>query len=149
MADLYLKRVGNGLMAADIESQKYLMKLHPGETIRGTFTKPRNVRFHRKYFALLNTIFDAGGCDHYQNLEAMRAAMIIHSGRFELVAIRKPDGKTITAIERHSISFAKMEELEFSRLYSETLDIGLKMIPKHWSREDLDNAVAAILEFDA
>jgi hypothetical protein len=41
-----------------------------------------------------------------------------------------------------------MDESEFAQLYSRTIDYGLAKIAKGKSREQIDNWVAQIIEFD-
>ena len=112
----------NSLKAADAASEAYLKKLGMGEMVRVKVTKPRNIKFHRKFFALLNVGFE--NQDIYTDFEHWRRAVTIEAGYFE--DLRMIDGTTQR--EAKSISFARMDELEFSNLYYAALDVIAKFL---------------------
>ena len=112
----------NSLKAADADSEAYLKKLGMGEMVRVRVTKPRNIKFHRKFFALLNLGFE--NQDIYTDFEHWRRAVTIEAGYFE--DLRMIDGTTQR--EAKSISFARMDELEFSNLYYAVLDVIAKFL---------------------
>ena len=46
------------LIPADDVTLQYCKKLSLVDVILGNFTKPRNYKYHKKYFSMLNTAFD-------------------------------------------------------------------------------------------
>ena len=92
-----------------------LKKLRSGETYLVEIKQPRNIGFHRKYYALMNLAFD--NQDHFDNLESMRKWLQMKAGYYT---------ETITPtgvmFEPKSISFASMDELEFNELYQRVMD---------------------------
>ncbi len=98
---------------------------------------PRNVKFHRKFFALLGICFDnmpdhIRKRDNIHSIESLLSAIKIAAGHFDVVMV---DGKEIT-IPR-SISFAKMDNAQFNRFYNRSLDIILETYLVGTSRTDI------------
>ncbi|NQT04167.1 MAG: DUF1367 family protein, partial [Planctomycetes bacterium] len=115
------------------ETDDWYRSLKLGQVIHGEFRKMRNYAFHQKFFALLNLAFDywkPGEINSKygvpeKNFERFRKDLIILAGYFHLVI--RLDGTTRP--EADSISFAKMDNDEFQKLYSNVLNVILKKIP--------------------
>lgn len=86
-----------------------------GQEVTARIYKPRNIKFHRLFFALLKTTLDMA--DVEMNLEQWRHIILTGSGHCDYF---KYNDKTI-AVPR-SISFAAMDEAEFSVLYDNCLN---------------------------
>lgn len=82
---------------------------------------PRNLMFHRKFFALLNLAFE--NQERYDSMEVFRPIMIMKAGFYEEV---KTD-KGLVFLPK-SISFAKMDDMEFEELYSKMINVVIKEI---------------------
>lgn len=151
MAELYLVKRCGVLMPSGESDTDALMTIAEGETIRADIKRPRNVQFHRKYFALLDVLFNIfdppevshGGVVAVKNRERFRHDIAIATGHYELVVNIKGECKA----EAKSISFASMDDVQFADLYSKTIDYGLLRIAKGKTREQIDNWVAQIIEF--
>ena len=95
-------------------------EIRTGEVIRCTFTKMRNPRFHRKYFALLKLAFDSWepsaseykGMPAQKNFDRFRKDVAIASGYYDIVSNIKGEARA----EAKSISFARMDDVEFASL---------------------------------
>ncbi len=86
-------------------------KLKAGEQYFFEVKKSRNIKFHRKFFALLKLVFD--NQEMYHNIEDLRHDLTVAAGYYiEGVNIH---GEIVKRAK--SISFAKMSELEFSEYY--------------------------------
>ena len=131
----YMKRVWSKLVPDDPISEEAIRAIPPGEVVMIRWSRPRNVKFHRKFFALLKAGFELQ--DHFDNLEAFRFWLTIKAGFFDIV--QAPDGK-IMFIPK-SISFAKMSEDEFEALYNHIIDILITEFGV--TREDVER----VLEF--
>ena len=147
--DLLLKKLPNGTLAPDDEETvEALSKLKVGEVIAGKYTRPRNVHFHRKLFALLHYAFDMWEPDPAlpeKNFERFRKDVTCLAGYYyEVVNLRGE-----VRAEPQSISFAAMDELEFGRLYEAVLQVLLKWVLKTHTREDVDRVMTHLLEFAA
>ena len=117
------------------DAEQWMQSLKAGQYIEVNATRPRNSKFHAKYFALLNYGFENWDVDETKaakNFDRFRDDMTILAGYYEQVW--RADGTF--RIEPKSISFAKMEADEFERLYSKTLDVLLaKIIPTHTTEQ--------------
>ncbi len=76
----------------------------------------RNIKFHKKFFAMLNLAFQ--NQEEFKSFEIFRQAVIIGAGFYD--RIQRLHGEEI--IVPKSISFSKMDEEEFERLYTSVLD---------------------------
>lgn len=124
----------HGPACGDPQTQEVFDRLRMGEAMHGDFRKMRNPKFHRKFFALLNLAFDywePGEINSKygkpeKNFDRFRKDAIILAGFYHIVA--RLDGST--RVEADSISFAKMDDDEFSKVYNGVLDVFLKRIPQ-------------------
>ena len=100
---------------ADYDEKK---KLKIGEVYFVDIKIPRNYRFHKKYFALINCAWEYQDertqAFFNESVEAFRKAVEIAAGHFDLVySIEKKEWLQAPK----SISFSKMDEAQFSDLY--------------------------------
>ena len=128
-----IKGLDNKFSIAYNSDYEVAKKLSAGKEFLFEVKKSRNIRFHRKYFALLNLVFQ--NQEKYNNIEHLRNDLTIVSGYY--TQRLNLQGETVT--EHKSISFAKMTELEFSELYSATLDSIVKYFG--FDREDMINNI--------
>lgn len=109
-------------------------KLKAGEEYFFEVKRSRNLKFHRKAFALFNLVFQ--NQDVYSNLEDLRHDLTVEAGYYtERVNIH---GEVIK--QAKSISFASMDETVFSEYY----DSIIKQIVLHFNfdRQDIVDNVA-------
>jgi len=135
---------------AEPETEEWDRKTKIGQWVSGDFTRVRNAALHRKYFALLNIGFDnwdppaVNGYEVAKNFDRFRKDIAILCGFYERHF--RLDGSV--RVEPKSISFAKMEEDEFQKLYSATIDILLKHVyGQDMDSEQLNNIVNQYLSF--
>lgn len=119
---LHFKKDFGRLVPCDDASAAALTKIKHGAVVHVEIKKPRNIRFHRKFFALVNLVFE--NQSHYDNIEHLLAALKTAVGHCDLIAGK--EGK-IVAIPK-SIAFHKMDDLAFSDFYDKCVDI----IAKHF-----------------
>ena len=114
--ELFLTKRTDGLFSpsynSDYEAAK---KIKPGDTVKAQIKKPRNVEFHRKFFALLNMAFE--NQDDFNNFDEFRAFMVMKAGYYKRVVT-----KTGEFYLPASISFGNMDQIEFEELYGKMLD---------------------------
>lgn len=103
----------------DSDSEK-AKKIPLNEPFVITYTKKRNIKFHRKFFALINMVYQ--NQERYNSIDHLRKDLTIASGFYE--TRYGLHGEEIT--EAKSISFANMSEEEFSELYSAFVDTVVK-----------------------
>jgi len=109
-------------------------KIPLNEQFEIEYTKKRNVKFHRLYFSLLKLAFE--NQQDYRNLNDMRRDITITSGYYDEI-VNKMSGEVYKVAK--SISFASMENTEFSELYEKT-----KNVISEWlgiSDENIENEI--------
>ena len=123
------------LSAEDDDAKSYMAKLKNGDAVLVKVRKPRNVQFHRKYFALLQTVFE--NQERYEDFEAFRKEVVMRAGYWTIH--HHVTGKV--SYDAKSIAFDKMDELEFSELYNKSIDVILEYFLPDTSRDELEEAV--------
>lgn len=151
MADLSFVRTPAGLAPADATAAEWFGKVKMGQPVSASVKLPRNGKFHRKFFAMLdvaysnhewpliNTKFGMVRC----SAEMFRKYVIVKAGHYE--ADMTPHGE-IRVVPK-SIAWAKMDEAEFSQLYSDVLDVILAEFLQNWTDADMSRAVEMMLGF--
>lgn len=130
-----LKGHNQSLKPADMESERYLSKIGFGEQVTCKLTRPRNPQFHRKFFSLLQLVFE--NQERYATFERFRKEVVMRAGFFdEHVHLT---GKVSYVAK--SLAFDKMDETEFSELYDKCCVIILQYFMPDTRREDLEEAV--------
>ena len=132
--ELYLTKQLNGSFLPSYDSDyEKLKKLKLGEEYKCIIRRPRNLKFHRKFFALIKMIFD--NQEIYKDADRLRKDLLIEAGYSdEWVDFHGEIHK-----EAKSISFASMDEDKFNELYSRVLD----EIVRHFNfgKQDIINNV--------
>ena len=135
--DIYLTKTADGhFIPAYNSDYEAASNIRPGETVKGVITRPRNLQFHKKYFAMLNLLF--ANQELYSSFEDFRGYYQMKAGFYKTVLT--PKGKLYWPI---SISFASMDDLEFETVYNKVLDELLKDIPM--DRQDLETALVEFM----
>ena len=114
-------------------------KLKIGEVYEATIKRPRNLSFHKKYFALINLAWEyqnEKAVEHFhQNIELFRKTIEVAAGWCE--PIYSIDRKEWVEVPK-SISFDKMDADEFEQLYERVKDVLFKYFLKHISVEEFE-----------
>lgn len=132
-----IKTLG-GLKPYDTKAEEVFSKIKLNEPIIIDVTRPRNVKFHRKFFSLIRLVFE--NQEHYNNQDELRNDLTIESGYFTTY-VNKFTGEEIKRAK--SISFAKMDELEFSKLYNDFLNTVIRVFG--WDGEDIEENIASYI----
>lgn len=142
MPDIWVvKGLNQHLIPDDETGRNYLKGIKAGEPLLVTVKKPRNIKFHRKFFALLNLAFD--NQDRYDDFEAFRKEVTMRAGYWQ-EHIHVTGQSSFTA---KSISFSAMDELAFSELYQRAIDAIIKHFMPEADPEELSRAVDEVLSF--
>jgi hypothetical protein len=131
--EIYLTRTPIGLKPAYDADLEKMRKVKMGDTVKVELTMPRNVKFHRKFFGLLNIVFDnmqtpaifqtpTGQEIEIKSVNDLLWHVKMQTGHYEQKVTL--GGKIV--FEAKSISFASMGEDEFEKFYSDTIDVILK-----------------------
>jgi len=116
------KRSFSGFEPIDDNAKSMLKKYKFGDEAEIEIKQKRNVKFHRLFFAMINLTYN--NQDITDDRNDFREAVIIHAGYYRLQ--KQIDGSEIKRAE--SISFAKMDNITFSELYSKVFDVCLKIL---------------------
>ena len=145
-----IKHSGILVPATDQDAEK-LARVKSGRLLSVEMKEKRNSAFHRKFFSMLNVGFDAfeppeaehRGMPAQKSFERFRKDVIIAAGYYDVVS-------TITGevrAEAHSISFAKMTQEEFEKLYSNCCNVLLQRVLRNYTRSDLDDVVEKLIRY--
>ena len=127
-----VKRSDGTYIPAHNSDYELSKKVKNGDSIEGSLSVPRSLGFHKKFFALVRYTFHHMSEDlqgKFPSEDALRLELTLQAGYWE--KHYTIGGKEITYPK--SISFAKMDQVEFEKLYSAVLDVVLK-----WFVRDID-----------
>ena len=118
---LYItKQLNNTLIAVDATDYEKIKKIKVGSIYQCEVKQPRNLGFHRKFFALINMVYE--NQEMYNNIDHLRKELIIEAGYYnERITLQ---GEVLK--EARSISFAKMKQDDFNELYDRVVDVIVK-----------------------
>jgi Protein of unknown function (DUF1367) len=112
-----------------------------------TITRPRNLKFHKKFFALMQVGFNHFEPDFFEgaikDFDSFRKSVIKMAG-FTVITYNI-DG-TIN-VEAQSIKFSKMDDVKFSTLYNACAQVLLTYVCTNYTKSDLDAVVEELLRF--
>lgn len=149
--EIIVRKLYNSIVPVDAANAELFEELQANGEYKAVFTRPRNLAFHRKAFALLSVVYNAWdmperkhkGQPVAKNVEGLREDMTILAGYYTVEY--KYDGSL--RLKAKSWSFAKMSEEEFSAMYSKLIDAALAKILNNYRREDIEQQVNNILGF--
>jgi hypothetical protein len=115
---LAAKTIG-GFRPIDDAGEELLRKIKRGEVVMIEVKRPRNVLFHRKYWALVNIVHENLDHDRYPTPDAFHQALKICAGlRTE---IHLPEGQV--GYIPGSIAFHKMDADSFSAFFDRVCNL--------------------------
>lgn len=132
-----VKNMNHTLKPAFDSDLEKIKKLKVGEMYTVEVKKPRNVKFHRKFFALINMVFE--NQEVYDDIEKFRKDLTIAAGFYEEHVTF--DGEIKQTAK--SIAFHKMDDIEFSELYSKFIDTVIKIMG--WDGQDIEENIQYFL----
>jgi len=149
-----IKNIGGFLSPGDQTTADFVFRLKTGQAIHADFKKVRNYQFLKKFFVLINFLYEHWEPGELQDpkwknikpqksFDRFRKDLIVLAGFYE--AFYRLDGST--RIEAKSISFGNMGEEEFEELYSRVIDVGLKHVLPNYNKTELEKVVDELLTF--
>jgi hypothetical protein len=133
MPDILVQCHLGTLRPVDEAGRVALGKKH-GKTLKVTYSEPRNLAFHNKFFKMLDIILQ--NQDHYQNIEQLLFVCKLGIGHADYVQTRQG----VVGIPK-SISFAKMDADEFQAFYDKAVNWMISEVIPGLARKDLDAEV--------
>jgi len=119
---LVIKTPRGLLPVYDSDLENYC-KIPMNEEFEIEYTKKRNLKFHKKYFALMKLAFE--NQQDYRSLNDMRRDIAIVSGFYDEV-VNKITGEILKVAK--SISFSNCDENEFNEIYTASKNVISKWI---------------------
>jgi len=139
MAKLFCIKVDGVLRPSTEWAEETLAKIKNGTQVQVEIKQPRNIQFHRLFFAMIKLAHQ--NQDHYETPELLLVALKVALGHVETVIAK--DGNTVYIPK--SISFAKMDELEFRDFFDHAADLIVKHMLQGTDKEDFKREVEAML----
>ena len=115
-----VKQFNNTFKVAYDTDYDKMKRIKVGDFLQCEIKKPRNYQFHKKFFALLNMIYQ--NQERYNNIDHLRNDLTIEAGFYTV----RQNLKGEQIYEANSISFAQMNEEIFEDYYSKCLDVIVK-----------------------
>lgn len=149
------KTAAGVLVPYDPKAIELMGKLKLGQPTWVDVVRARNTALHRKWFTLLQLAFEAweppaiqsgryAGLQPQKDFDHFRKDVTIYSGFYNVVSTL--DGRT--RVEAKSISFDSMDQDEFERLYSASINTILQLVMPRKSEAELRAWVDQILRYD-
>ena len=135
VTEIYLTRTLSGLSATDETAATLLRGIKLGKVVKADISQPRNIKHHRKFFALLTIVWQASG--EWPSVEDLLIELKIKLGITKDVVIRE-SGEVVKIVG--SISFSKMDQKQFDKFYEQSMH-ALCEIAGGIEYEDLRNEV--------
>lgn len=121
--EIWLHRTIHGLAAQDDAARAYLRKLKLGDVVRCDVIRPRSVKYHRRFFGMLNTVWQA--CGDWQTVDELLVELKFRAGLVDRQrVVDKATGEVLAEIIKpRSISFAAMSDDEFREFVDRCIKI--------------------------
>ena len=156
MSEIHLLKTSSGVLApASEEDAEKLKRFKVGSVVRGKFAQMRNYLFFRKWWALITFAFDQwSDTAEMPTYKGQRVQPVINRFRKDVTILAGychpvADVNGGVHLEADSISFANMEEEDFEKLYSKTIDVVLQkiLVGRGYTEEQLRNLIEQTMAF--
>lgn len=123
MSEIWLMRTIHGFAAHDDAAREYLRKVKLGDVVKCEVIRPRSVKYHRRFFGMLNTVWQA--CGDWQTVDELLVELKFRAGLVDRQrVIDKATGEVLAEIIKpRSISFAAMDDHEFREFVGRCIKI--------------------------
>lgn len=132
------RRLGH-LVPANSQAEEAIKTLPADRWLKVKVTLPRNVKHHRKYFALLNAVFPHQTMWPTFNKFREKFEEALGFGEYHV------NGRGERYFEKESIAFAKMDQTEFQEFYERAVDLICTRIIPNANSADLEREVNDIM----
>ena len=157
MEAFFTKLPNASFIPASEDDAELLSKVKVGETVRLTLVRPRNIKFHRKFFTLMHLAYDYWEPPEHgegsalvekiiveRNFDRFRYDVTILAGYYDATYRLNGDVR----LEAKSISFGSMSEDDFEKLYSKTINVIINRVCTQYSEYELRKQVEdLVLDF--
>jgi hypothetical protein len=123
----------------DDDGRRLLKRMAPGRVVSVEIKRPRNVLFHRKFFAMLNLILQ--NQEYYKSVDDLLDVCKLRIGHVKVVQTKRGEERI-----PKSISFAEMDETAFADFYDRAVDWVVTEVIPGLKKDDLERE---LMEFAA
>jgi len=131
---LNLVRTKDGLVPVDDKSVEAVKKIKLGHSVFVEYKPRRNMKLHKKYYALLNAVIL--NQEHYKSVDNLHEAVKFRAGYYETII--PLEGEPF--IKTKSIAFHSLDNMEFESFYNTAIDVCVELVG--------DEAVEQIIKFN-
>lgn len=135
---IHVKKFNKAFTPVLDEDWEIFNKLSVDDTFYFEIKKVRNTLLHRKFFALLKIGFN-NLPEQYEsicpNKEIFRSQMLIMAGHCKVYY----DWDGVEHIEAKSINFETVDNIEFSKIYSDVLNVMLRKVFINCDEHDIES----------
>lgn len=128
-----------GLYPVDEAGEAAVRKIGLGEIVSIDLKRPRNIKFHAKFFAMLNIILQ--NQEHYKSIDDLLEICKLRTGHCHTVQTTSGEVKITD-----SISFASMDENSFADFYDRACAWVIDEVIPGLDRQGLDDEVRMQLQ---
>lgn len=139
---LNLLNTPHGLVPITDEDYDEKKRLKLGTIYSAEIKVPRNYKFHKKFFALLNTAWaylPERTQNGFRSIDGFRQYLTVAAGHYD--TFFSPSRKEFVEIPK-SISFGSMSEEEFEELYENVYRVIFSIIGKYVNEEEFKTNLA-------
>lgn len=129
---LMRKGLAGRLEPVDDAGRDFLAKIAAGSVVSAEVKRPRNIGHHRKFFALVNMIWQ--NQTRYKSPDELLDAIKVHIGHATAMTLR--DGTEVRVPK--SISFASMDQAAFDAFWDRVVQVVCAEIIPGLNRDDLE-----------
>jgi len=129
--EIIVRKLHHSLVPVDQTNLELFESLKGNSEYKVTISTPRNLGFHKLFFAFVAETFNMQ--EHFEDQETYRKWLVMKAGYFTTIVC--PNGNTIFAPE--SISFSKLDQEGFEALYSKVIDVFLKELGGDMTQDEL------------
>jgi hypothetical protein len=147
-----VRRIDRAFIPASEEDADAMSEIKVGQGIKVKYSYARNIRFHRKFMAMVRFAFsqwnpperEYKGLPVKPALDRFRKDLLIAAGYYKTYVTL--DGEV--HLEAESMAFANMSESRFEKVYSDVLDVLVNGFLSNMSRDELNqHVVKELVEF--
>ena len=142
---LFVKHL-NSLRPTDDDGEAIIRTLGQGELVQVEVKRPRNIRHHRYFFALINLVWENSDHEKWPTVDDLLTEVKLITGHYDRRVIEF-QGQKVNVLTPKSISFAAMDQPAFEAFFTRVCDwVSQSVIPGTTEAElraELEAMVAA------
>lgn len=149
--EIAIRKLYDKLVPIDAAQMELFEELKMNGEYKAVLTQPRNYKFHCKFFSMIDLCYKSFEQPEvyfqdvrvFKSKQQFRDEIVIACGYWTLGL-----SKTNKPIrEAKSISFAKMDQDDFEKLYSKAIDVILADYLPHYKKSDIDRLTRDVLNY--